>query len=113
MLYCPFCGTNVKRNENFCLNCGKKLPADLEKRIDTTKQQFNYLWLLPIGIILLFVFTVFGLYFYDNKQKDRAIKYYEQSEQFILDKQFDKAVSHLRSEEHTSELQSRGHLVCR
>jgi len=95
MLYCPFCGTNVKRNENFCLNCGKKLPADLEKRIDTTKQQFNYLWLLPIGIILLFVFTVFGLYFYDNKQKDRAIKYYEQSEQFILDKQFDKAVSHL------------------
>src|SRR5690625_5767134 len=31
----------------------------------------------------------------------------------LFDKQFERVLSVLRSEEHTSEIQSRGHLVCR
>src|SRR5690625_6575164 len=56
-----------------------------------------------VGIAL-----AFGLVFFMVGDTDHAIEYYAG---FITEKAL--SVDNLRSEEHTSELQSRGHLVCR
>lgn len=96
MYFCPFCGTKVKTEENYCLNCGKKLPEDLSKRVDTSKQQFNRLWLLPLTLIVIFIIVFISLYFHTNKQTDRALAYYEKSQDQIFEYDYHQAKESLK-----------------
>src|SRR5439155_16843168 len=50
---------------------------------------------------------------YDEEKVDRLIAFERQRMQGASDEQLHIAAYERRSEEHTSELQSRGHLVCR
>jgi|SRR5690625_2687385 len=95
MFFCPYCGTKVKSEEIYCLNCGKKLPADLSKRIDTSKQKFNRLWLLPIGIIFLSLVVFIFLYYISEKNTKLAVEYYEESSKLIMEEKYDLAMEQL------------------
>lgn len=95
MYYCPYCGTKVKDEELFCLNCGKKLPSDLSKRVDTSKQKFNRLWFLPISLGILLLIVTIGLFLLTEKQAEQALEYYEKSEQYILEGKYDLARDNL------------------
>lgn len=95
MFFCPYCGTRVKSEEKYCLNCGKKLPADLTKRIDTSKQKFNRLWFLPIALLVLALLIVIFLFYLAEKNTNSAIDYYEESETLIAEEKYDLAAKKL------------------
>ncbi|MUV36297.1 hypothetical protein JNUCC1_00098 [Lentibacillus sp. JNUCC-1] len=51
MGHCPFCGTPVKDEESYCINCGKPLPDDMSTRLN--KPLLNKFWYVPVGVLLL------------------------------------------------------------
>lgn len=90
MLYCPKCGTKVKEDEFYCIKCGKSLPDDMHTRIDDVKAITKW-WILPIVSIILVVFTV-GLYAYTLQYKTaKALEFYTEAEELILDENYIKA----------------------
>ena len=91
MFFCPYCGTKVKSEESFCLNCGKKLPNNLAKRMDMSQQGFNRFWLLPIGLVLLSFVVFTMLFFLSERNTAQALKYYEESEELVLDAKYNLA----------------------
>lgn len=90
MLHCPYCGMGVKEDEKYCMKCGKNLPKDMHSRFHE-KKQFNKFWYLPIlifGLLLLFS----GIYYVIlQNQSTQAKELYQQGEQRILERDYEKA----------------------
>lgn len=90
MFHCPYCGTNVKEKEQYCIKCGRPLPNDIESRI-FNKKKFNKFWLVPI--IVAFLITSFsGVYHLILKnQTADAKELYAQGEQQFTEGNYEEA----------------------
>lgn len=90
MFHCPYCGTNVKEKEHYCIKCGKALPKDIESRI-FNKKRLNKFWYTPI-IVALLIASFSGVYqlILKNQTAD-AKEFYEQGEQQFLDGNYEEA----------------------
>jgi hypothetical protein len=77
MLYCPYCGTQTKEDEHYCIKCGKYLPEDRYNRINN-KSPWIKRWKLPLlssAIVLLsFLSTYIILEINTAKAKDLYIE---------------------------------------
>lgn len=90
MHYCPYCGTVVKENEQYCLNCGKQLPDDVNKRKKKVKQ-FNRYWLMPISVFVLFFLFLLTYHFILQYKSNQAKELYEQAETYMLNEKYEQA----------------------
>ncbi|MFD2761997.1 zinc-ribbon domain-containing protein [Lentibacillus juripiscarius] len=94
MHHCPYCGTKVLDDEEYCLNCGKKLPADRQERLKT-KKSFNNYWYIPIAIFALFL-LVSGLYYiFLQNQSAKAAEMYQKAEAHAMEGNYTEAVDSL------------------
>ncbi|MFD1039034.1 zinc-ribbon domain-containing protein [Virgibacillus byunsanensis] len=90
MIHCPYCGTNVKEDELYCIKCGKELPNDISQRINK-ETGFNRLWFYPITMTILLILAS-GIYFiFLQNQTTQATELYEQGEKNILDENYTEA----------------------
>lgn len=90
MLHCPYCGSIVKEDELFCVECGKELPNDLNDRFKQ-KKQFNRFWLLPILCLFLSILSLMAAYFIMQHQETTAKQLFNQGQNFILEEDYSKA----------------------
>lgn len=90
MLHCPYCGSIVKEDELFCVECGKELPNDLNERFKQ-KRQFNRFWLLPIFCLLLCILSLMSAYFILQHQAATAKQLFNQGQNLILEEDYSKA----------------------
>ncbi|MRG85593.1 zinc-ribbon domain-containing protein [Salinibacillus xinjiangensis] len=89
MPHCPYCGTEVKNEEQFCINCGKELPNDLSSRL--SNKGFNRWWFLPMGTLLVSILLLIGFYFLLSYQENKAIDTYYNGENMALEGKFQQA----------------------
>ncbi|WP_077320260.1 zinc ribbon domain-containing protein [Virgibacillus proomii] len=77
MLYCPYCGTQTKEDEHYCVKCGKYLPEDRYNRINN-KSPWIKRWKLPllssVIVLLSFLSTYIILEINTAKAKDLYIE---------------------------------------
>ncbi|MFD2043930.1 zinc ribbon domain-containing protein [Ornithinibacillus salinisoli] len=90
MLYCPYCGSGIKEEESYCISCGKKLPGDIDDRLEHRKR-FNRLWFIPIASVIIFVVGISIFYLFLQNQSSLAKDYYEQGEKKLVDEDFEEA----------------------
>ncbi|MBB6454833.1 tetratricopeptide (TPR) repeat protein [Salirhabdus euzebyi] len=90
MAHCPYCGTEVKNEELYCIKCGKELPKDLEERTARTKG-FNKWWFLPLSIMVLFGLIFLSTFLLSNYKLNKAIEAYEKGEQLAYSGKFKQA----------------------
>ncbi|MDC3412743.1 zinc-ribbon domain-containing protein [Aquibacillus sp. 3ASR75-11] len=91
MFYCPYCGSIIKDDEQFCIQCGKKLPSDMYTRME--KPAPNRFWYLPF-ISVFFILAIIGsFYLFLNYKTTQAKELYLEGEQLALDGSYDKASS--------------------
>lgn len=90
MFHCPYCGTNVKEDEHYCIKCGKQLPDDMCSRIKG-KKQFNKYWYIPLITAIIFLLSAGTHYFILQSKSNQAKVLYEQGEQFVLEKDYKNA----------------------
>ncbi|RKQ37327.1 zinc ribbon domain-containing protein [Oceanobacillus halophilus] len=91
MYYCPNCGSSVKEDEHFCVNCGKKLPTDIDDRMNR-KKPFNKYWIIPIvvSILVILTFSIIQLLL-QNRIAD-AKDFYNSGEEKVLEGNYDEAI---------------------
>lgn len=89
MLHCPYCGTDVKEDEHYCIKCGKQLPNDIHNRLNNIK--FNKYWYIPLLTAIFFLLSSGVYYFILQNKSSQAKDLYEQGEQFALEKDYNKA----------------------
>ncbi|WP_067730084.1 zinc-ribbon domain-containing protein [Oceanobacillus damuensis] len=90
MYHCPYCGTSVKENEEFCIKCGKQLPKDVVSRI-YNKNKFNKLWYYPVVAAVIIASSAGAAHLFLKNQSAEAKEFYRQGEQQLLDKNYDQA----------------------
>lgn len=77
MLYCPYCGTQTKEDEHYCIKCGKYLPEDRYNRINN-KSPWIKRWKLPLlssaVVLLSFISTYIILEINTAKAKELYIE---------------------------------------
>ncbi|WP_249869941.1 zinc-ribbon domain-containing protein [Oceanobacillus saliphilus] len=90
MFHCPYCGTGVKENEQYCIKCGKQLPKDFMSRI-YNKKNFNKLWYFPFvsAVIIASVAGVFHLFLKNESAEAKDL--YSQGEQQLMDNHYESA----------------------
>ncbi|MEN2766619.1 zinc ribbon domain-containing protein [Ornithinibacillus xuwenensis] len=90
MLHCPYCGSVVKEEEQFCVSCGEELPEDINERY-TNKKHYKKLWVMPF-ITLVMVLLAVSLYQgYLQKQTSQAKQNYELGEKSLAEEDYDAA----------------------
>ncbi|WP_117169863.1 zinc ribbon domain-containing protein [Paraliobacillus sediminis] len=90
MAYCPYCGSTTKTDELFCIQCGEKLPTDIDSRKIPPKRFFRFIH-IPILIALLSVIACTSYYFYLQSQTKQANASYEKAENYLLDEDYQEA----------------------
>ncbi|WP_205135695.1 zinc-ribbon domain-containing protein [Virgibacillus halotolerans] len=90
MLHCPYCGTSVNEDEQYCIKCGKQLPNDMHHRL-INKKQFNTYWYIPLIIAAVFLVSSGIYYFMLQSNTTHAKESYVQGEQAALDADYNKA----------------------
>jgi tetratricopeptide (TPR) repeat protein len=90
MAHCPYCGTIVKDEEQYCIKCGKELPKDIEERMANRKFN-NKWWFIPVASVVVFSLLFLGLYMYTNNQKENAISAYESGAKLAEEGNFQQA----------------------
>jgi predicted amidophosphoribosyltransferase len=60
--FCPKCGAEIKKNSNFCGECGKPIEGTNTNHTDTPKKQENSPMIKVIGLIL-FLLGLYGIIF--------------------------------------------------
>ncbi|QKY68889.1 zinc ribbon domain-containing protein [Lentibacillus sp. CBA3610] len=94
MTHCPYCGTNVRDNESYCIKCGKELPEDMYERIEN-KKTFNKYWYIPIAILALILLSA-GLYhMFLQHQTTEAKELYNKAEEHAAEGKYQEASEHL------------------
>lgn len=94
MVYCPKCGCKVKISELFCIQCGEKLPNDIEHRLAPQKKSKHYLIFPGIIFSLMLAISVF-IYFYHVHQMNLAKETYYQAEEHLINQDYHKAQEQL------------------
>lgn len=79
LFHCPYCGTNVKENESYCIKCGKQLPEDMHNRTKRTKGP-NKFWFLPATVIVLLALSIGVFYLFLENQTADAKDLYTEAE---------------------------------
>lgn len=87
MLHCPYCGTNVKEDEQYCIKCGKHLPLDMHNRLNNRKQLNKY-WYIPLFITAVLLVSSGVYYLILQNQTAQAKELYEQGERSVLEKDY-------------------------
>lgn len=90
MHYCPYCGTVVKEDEEYCINCGKQLPSDSEKRHQSIKK-FNRFWAIPMIVFFIITVSLVSFYFILENRSNKAMELYDKAEAYILEENYDQA----------------------
>jgi len=83
MGYCPKCGSKFYSDEVFCVNCGEKLPDNIEDRLFIKKWQLKY-FLVPFILFFLMASSALGIFAYNRIQMNKAKKLYEAAEESLL-----------------------------
>jgi flagellar basal body-associated protein FliL len=91
MLHCPYCGTGVKEDEQYCIKCGKQLPEDMYHRLKKEKKQLNTYWYIPLIIAVVFLFSTITYYLFLQSKLTHAKESYEQGEQAAMDADYHRA----------------------
>ncbi|WP_112180695.1 MULTISPECIES: zinc ribbon domain-containing protein [Paraliobacillus] len=91
MAYCPYCGSITKTDELFCIQCGEKLPADIDSREIPSKRYFRFIY-IPIIVALLSTIGCTSYYFYLQSQTKQANAAYEKAENYLLDEDYQEAL---------------------
>lgn len=90
MAHCPYCGTLVKEKEQFCVNCGKKLPEDLSSR-SNREAGFHRWWLVPIGAVFIALIAIGFTYLTLEKRTAMATEQFNKGEKHALEGNYQKA----------------------
>lgn len=92
MFHCPHCGSTIHEEEQFCVICGKKLPLDLESRLNDSKK-FNRWWFLPISfaVSLCFVFITYFLIL--QAKHEQANHHYTLGAELMEEHKYDEALT--------------------
>ncbi|ALX47314.1 hypothetical protein AOX59_01090 [Lentibacillus amyloliquefaciens] len=96
MHHCPYCGTDVRENESYCIKCGKKLPKDMFERLES-KSKFNKYWYLPIAVFAVMMLTIGIYYIFQQHQTTEAKDLYKKAEESAVEENYQKASKHLSS----------------
>ncbi|HLR80164.1 MAG TPA: zinc-ribbon domain-containing protein [Bacillota bacterium] len=96
MHHCPYCGTNIRDNESYCIKCGKKLPEDMHERLEN-KKTFNKNWYVPIAILVIIVLTAGFLYIFLQHQTTQAKELYKKGEENAIEGEYQEASEFLMS----------------
>ncbi|CDQ40288.1 MULTISPECIES: zinc-ribbon domain-containing protein [Virgibacillus] len=90
MLHCPYCGTSIKEDENYCIKCGKLLPEDRYNRI-TNKKWINRNWKFPLFITAGIILSSIILYVTLEINSAKAKELYNEGEEKVLDQEYKEA----------------------
>ncbi|TMN23420.1 zinc ribbon domain-containing protein [Lentibacillus cibarius] len=90
MHHCPYCGTKVLDNEIYCVECGEKLPGDMQER-QKKKKSFNNYWYIPMSVLLLLVLASGLYYIFMQHQSTKAAKLYQKAETYAMEGNYTKA----------------------
>lgn len=88
MLYCPYCGTKVKEDEHFCMQCGKKIP-DIESRL--VRKHFNKWWILPIVTLIVVSIGIIGFAYSLDFRTTKAMGLYTEAEKLLHEEKYEQA----------------------
>lgn len=90
MLHCPFCSTDVKENEVYCIKCGKELPIDMFERVKK-ERGFNKYWYLPFFLAIFFIISIsiFNILLKNNSTSAKDL--YEDAESYLLEEDYEEA----------------------
>ncbi|WP_156290497.1 zinc-ribbon domain-containing protein [Oceanobacillus salinisoli] len=94
MHYCPYCGTAVREDEYYCVQCGKKLPSDIDARFKK-KKQINKYWLLPLAATVIIIALIGLSQLILQNKTAQAKELYTEGEQELLDGNYDQAIQSL------------------
>lgn len=83
MGYCPHCGAKVYLDEVFCINCGNKLPNDMEDRLFKKRWRFKH-YLVPLTLLILMIGLSFSIYIITSMRIKSAKSYYIEAEEALL-----------------------------
>lgn len=92
MFHCPHCGSNVHEEEQFCVICGKKLPLDLESRLNDSKK-FNKWWFLPIGLAASICFVFITYFLILQAKHEQANHHYTLGAELMEEQKYDEALT--------------------
>lgn len=90
MLYCPYCGTKILDDENYCTSCGEEYPKDIYNR-PNMKKRLNRFWYIPIALTILLLCVALSDYFILQHKQSEAMNYYELGEEQISDQMYQQA----------------------
>lgn len=90
LFHCPYCGTKVKDNESYCINCGKHLPEDMHHRLSVSKASKKF-WYLPLVVILLLGLSVTGFHLFLENQAAQAKALYTNGEKNAQEGDYEEA----------------------
>lgn len=92
MFHCPHCGSKIHEEEQFCVICGKKLPLDLESRLNDAKT-FNKWWFLPIGVAASLSFLFITYFLILQAKYEQANHHYTLGAELMRDQKYDEALT--------------------
>ncbi|MGJ9458602.1 zinc-ribbon domain-containing protein [Oceanobacillus sp. CF4.6] len=90
MIHCPYCGMNVKEEEQYCIKCGKPLPKDIMDRI-YNKKKINKFWYLPLITAVLIAASAGVFHLFLKSESADAKNLYMQGEQQLVDGNYKEA----------------------
>ncbi|MFD1172093.1 zinc ribbon domain-containing protein [Oceanobacillus picturae] len=90
MLHCPYCGSSIKSDEDYCITCGEKLPPDINERFITSKK-FNKFWFLPLSAFFAILLCSGLLYLILENKTNEAQALYAEGEELVLKGDYAKA----------------------
>ncbi|WP_079709303.1 zinc ribbon domain-containing protein [Paraliobacillus ryukyuensis] len=90
MAYCPYCGSKINTEELFCVECGEKLPVDINERFPAKPKRFRLLSYI-VSLLLLASIGFVCYYLYLNYQENNALIKYQSAEDNLLKMEFQKA----------------------
>lgn len=90
LFHCPYCGTQVKNNELYCIKCGKHLPEDMHTRMNVSKST-NKFWYLPLAVIFLLSLSIGIFFLYLENQTEYAKELYSEGEKSAQEGNYEEA----------------------
>lgn len=90
MRHCPYCGTMIKDDEQYCIKCGKALPNDIEERLDGTRK-FNKFWYLPLSVLFVVILSFGVFYVWLDSRSAQAEELYHQGANLLMQQDYEAA----------------------
>ncbi|WP_100011122.1 zinc-ribbon domain-containing protein [Lentibacillus sediminis] len=90
MRHCPYCGTMINEDEQYCIKCGKALPNDIDERLDGTRR-FNKFWYLPLSVLFLVILSSGIFYVWLDSRSAKAEELYYQGADLLMQQDYEAA----------------------